>query len=175
MTDDDLLHALRDLASERFDWYRYDEALPCERDECVATAVQTYMDGDHAQRMRWSEAVDVYNGYSLVSFAERAASWAVASADASRLTPGLVAVGWQWQGCEDVCDGIAVLAALYDAAGRVGADARALFANAAAYAPGAHKAAFSEFLTRPDLQNVAQVMGYTLVPTAAGLRYLRSW
>ncbi len=175
MTADDLLHTLKELASERFDWYRYDEALPCARDEMVATAVRTYMDADDAQRVQWAEAVDVYNGYALVSFAERAAAWALAGADASRLTPGLVAVGWQWQGCEDPCDGIAVLAALYDAAGRLGADANALFARAAAYTPGAHRAAFAEFLTRPDLHNIAQVMGYTLGPSANGLRYLRSW
>ena len=175
MTPSDLREALQRFASQAFDWYRYDETLPCERDQEVARAVRAFIAADDEQRAQLTEAVDIFSAHTLVSFAERAASWAVTANDLAHVNAGLVAIAWQWQGCEDTCDGIAVMAALYDATQRLGAQPSHVFAVAESCTPGAHKAAFSAFLSRPDLNDIAPIMGYTLTGDTAEARYLRSW
>lgn len=167
--------SLERLGSPAFEWYRHDEDLPSERDEEAARAVEGYLAASPAEREAAARAVDPWSGHSLVSFAERACGWALRTAELRRLHQAAAAVAWQWLGCEDPCDGIAVLGALADASVRLGHGAASVFAFGRANAPAAVATAFDDFLLRPDLDDIAAVMGYKVVPTPAGLTYLRVW
>jgi hypothetical protein len=73
-----------------------------------------------ADAWEWAAGqMEPYAAHTFVSFAERCASWALSTKDVAYLERGLAAVALQWQGCEDPCDGIAVMGALYDAALRL--------------------------------------------------------
>lgn len=163
------------FASEAFDWYRFDEALPCERDEEVLQAVQAFARQAPEQREFAASLVDVYSAHSLVSFAERCASWALTTRNPQLIYMGLVAVGWQWNGCEDPCDGIAVMGALYDAAVRLSVLPAQIFANVGASSEPRTSQAFSDFLTRTDLDEIAKTMGYALRIAPGIAHYCRSW
>lgn len=175
MSPEDCSAALVLFASEAFDWYRYEEDLPAPRDLQVMEAVDGYLATDDEHRNALSEAVDAYSGHTLASFAERGCSWALHTNDARHLQRAVAAVAWQWQGCEDPCDGIAVLGAVYDATQRLKLDPAVIFGFGADHAPVAIKSAFPDFLSREDLHEIAAVMGYVLKPTPGGLRYLRTW
>lgn len=166
---------LERLASEAFDWYRFDEALPCPRDHETLAAVQAFMAAPLKERENAAHSVDVYSAHALVSFAERCASWALDSRDSRFVVYGLAAVGWQWEGCEDPCDGIAVMGALYDACLRLDAPVAAAFAEAASATPGAANQAFADFLTRTDLDQIAKIMGYAVRMDPERPCYVRSW
>ncbi|MDX2019253.1 MAG: hypothetical protein SF187_03365 [Deltaproteobacteria bacterium] len=162
------------LAEEAFDWYRFDEDLPCARDLEVLSAFTALK----ADALTWEAAakhMEVYAAHTVVSFAERCASWALTTKDVAHLERGLAAVALQWQGCEDPCDGIAVMGALYDASQRLGRSPETLFAATAACAPAGVGRAFADFLTRPDLNEIAKVMGYVVRDLGDKTIYLRSW
>lgn len=167
--------ALLRLADEHFDWYRFDEAMPCNRDQETASAVRAFMAATPEERNAAAASVDVYSGHTLASFGERCASWALTSRQPDLIVLGMAAVGWQWLGCEDPCDGIAVLGALYDAATRLGLSAEQAFAAARQVAPSSIEHAFADFLTRDDLGQIAKVMGYAVRQDGDTWRYLRSW
>lgn len=174
MQTDPWVPLLSRLASEAFDWYRFDEALPCPRDHEVLAA----FDSLKAESNAWEGAakqMEVYAAHTFVAFAERCASWALSTKDPAFLERGLAAVALQWQGCEDPCDGIAVMGALYDATKRLGQSPAALFAAAGAGAPCGVGQAFADFLTRPDLDDIAKIMGYVVRDTGDKTMYLRSW
>lgn len=167
--------ALARLAQEHFDWYRFDEAMPCVRDHEAMVIVKTFIAAPPDERDRAAAGVDVYSANTLVSFAERCASWALTTREPHLLSLGLAAIGWQWQGCEDPCDGIAVLGALHDAATRLGLSVENTFAKAQALAPSSIAQAFADFLTRDDLGQIARVMGYVVREDSGSRRYIRSW
>ncbi|MCG5053500.1 MAG: hypothetical protein KA712_11115 [Myxococcales bacterium] len=167
---------LAPLAGEDFDWYRDEEDLPSARDVRVTAAVQHYQAlGSAEERRLFSEAADPYSAHTLVSFAERCASIALQTKSVAPLKQALAAIAWQWQACEDPCDGIAVLGAVYDACQRLGEAPIPLFEAAVAYAPPGVERAFPDFLSRTDLHEIAAAMGYLVRPSPQGLRYLRSW
>jgi len=163
------------LASEHFDWYRFDENLPCVRDEEVLEAVHAFSIQPPEQREFAASLVEVYSAHALVSFAERCASWALTTRNPRLVFLGLVAVGWQWNGCEDPCDGIAVMGALYDAACRLALVPSQLFAEAGDSSAPNIRQAFSDFLTRNDLDEIAKTMGYTVRIAPGIAHYCRSW
>jgi hypothetical protein len=163
------------LASEAFDWYRFDEDLPCARDQEVLQAVQAFSNQTAEQRDLAATLVDVYSAHALVSFAERCASWALTTRDPRLVFLGLVAVGWQWLGCEDPCDGIAVMGALYDASIRLSLVPAQAFADAGAASAPSVSQAYSDFLTRGDLDEIAKTMGYAVRIAPGIAHYCRSW
>ena len=174
MHTDPWVPLLSRLASEAFDWYRFDEDLPCPRDHEVLAAFET-LKADTASWEGAAKSMEAYAAHTFVSFAERCASWALTASDPAYVERGLAAVALQWQGCEDPCDGIAVMGALYDACERCGQKPEKLFAAAAALAPGGTGPALADFLTRTDLHDIARVMGYSLSQRNHQTMYVRCW
>jgi hypothetical protein len=70
---------------------------------------------------------------------------------------------------------IPVLALLYDASARAGADPAAMFAEAGTLAPEDVAPLFPTFLTRPDLDEIASAMGFAPGADRDGFRYRRLW
>jgi catechol 2,3-dioxygenase-like lactoylglutathione lyase family enzyme len=150
-------------------------ALPSGRDEQVAALVRAVAGATPERRDATVDRLGPASSGTLLAFAERMASLTVRLGGGAAAGEGLLAVGLAWRRCRDVRAAIPVLAVLYDAARRTGADAAALFEDAARALPPDVAPALRDFLTRPDLAEIAETMGYALRSDRDGPRYARLW
>jgi catechol 2,3-dioxygenase-like lactoylglutathione lyase family enzyme len=154
----------------------YAEApLPSARDQQITAYLDRLAGAEAEARDLAATALGpAYTG-TFLAFAERMASLAVRLRDGQPAARGLLAVALVWRSASDVRPAIPVLGLLYDAAARAGADPADLFARAGALAPDDVAPLFREFLSRPDLGDIAQEMGYAPGRDRDGFRYQRFW
>jgi hypothetical protein len=152
-----------------------DVALPSARDGQVAAYVERLMAGgsgkiDHAA----STLGPAYTATFLV-YAERMATLAVREGSTHHALLGLLAIALTWRACTDVRPAIPVIGLLYDAARRAGGDPMRVFAEAATHCPVDVAPVLRDFLTRADLEDIADEMGFSAGRDRDGFRYWRTW
>jgi catechol 2,3-dioxygenase-like lactoylglutathione lyase family enzyme len=154
----------------------YGEApIPSARDDELATYLEGLAAGTPEARDAAARELGPRYTATLLTFAERTATRAVREGRARAALLGLLAVGLSWREAADVRPAIPVLGVLHDAAARAGADPAALFTEAAALLPDDVAPVLRDFLTRPDLDSIAEEMGYAPTSDRHGFRYRRLW
>jgi catechol 2,3-dioxygenase-like lactoylglutathione lyase family enzyme len=152
-----------------------DVPIPSARDGELAAFLEALIAGGPAERDRGAARLGPAYTSTLLAFGERMATRAARAREPRAALLGLVAVGLAWRQAPDVRAALPVLAVLYDAAARAGADPAALFADAGALMPADVAPLFPSFLTRGDLDEIAAVMGFAAGEDRDGFRYRRLW
>jgi catechol 2,3-dioxygenase-like lactoylglutathione lyase family enzyme len=152
-----------------------DAPIPSARDDELAGFLEGLAAaGAEARESAAARLGPPYTG-TLLTFGERMATTAVREGHHRAALLGLQGVALAWREASDVRPLIPVLAVLYDAAKRVAADPAAVFRQAAGLAPPDVAPVFEDFLTRPDLEDIAAEMGYAEGRDRVGFRYRRQW
>jgi catechol 2,3-dioxygenase-like lactoylglutathione lyase family enzyme len=112
---------------------------------------------------------------TLVAYAERMASLGVRTASGRPARLGILAIALVWSGAADVRTAIPVLGVLFDAIRRAGGDPRQAFREIAELGPPDVAPVLRDFLTRPDLDEIAEEMGFSAGRDRDGFRYRRTW
>lgn len=163
----------------RFTWAQNrgyaDAGIPSARDAEIARFVDGLAAATNEDREVAAERLDSTTTRVFITFAERAATLAVRRQEAGWVLRGLLALSLVWRHAVDVRPAIPVLGLLYDAAGRAGGLATDIFQRAAELAPGDVSPLFHDFLTRGDLDDILDEMGYQVGTDGQGFRYRRLW
>jgi len=112
---------------------------------------------------------------TLVAYAERMASLGVRTGGTRPARLGVLAIALVWAGAADVRTAIPVLGVLFDGIRRAGGDPRHAFREIAELAPPDVAPVLRDFLTRPDLDEIALEMGFSAGRDRDGFRYRRTW
>jgi catechol 2,3-dioxygenase-like lactoylglutathione lyase family enzyme len=112
---------------------------------------------------------------TLVAYAERMASLGVRTASSRPARLGILAIALVWSGAADVRTAIPVLGVLFDGIRRAGGDPRQAFREIAGLGPPDVAPVLRDFLTRPDLDEIAEEMGFSAGQDRDGFRYRRTW
>ncbi len=147
--------------------------IPTQRDAVISGVLQNWLGMDGLSRKNaLSQITEAYR-WTLLSYSERMASWAVRSRDRNAILLGLVALGmdgWQFDWRENM-----VLVCLHcDASQRIGAAPAGLFEEAAQFLPKMPADALRSFLGRSDEDRSLAAMGYVAAADADGFRYQRT-
>jgi len=163
----------------RFAWSQnrgyLDAGIPSARDAEIARFLDGLAASTNEDREVAAERLDHTTTRVFITFAERAASLAVRRQEAGWVLRGLLALALIWRHANDVRPAIPVLGLLHDAARRAGGRPSDIFARAAELAPGDISPLFQDFLTRPDLEEILDEMGYQVGSDGQGFRYRRLW
>jgi catechol 2,3-dioxygenase-like lactoylglutathione lyase family enzyme len=149
--------------------------IPSARDGELTAFLEALIAGGPEGRDRAAARLGPAYTSTLLAFGERMATRGARAREPRAALLGLFAVGLVWRRAPDVRAAIPVLALLYDAAARAGADPAATFAQAGALAPADVAPVFTAFLTRPDLDEIASAMGFAPGADRDGFRYRRLW
>lgn len=152
-----------------------DSAIPSARDAQLAAYLRQLVAGDAATRDHAADALGPSYTGTFLAFAERMASRAVRDGDAAHAELGLWALALTWRRSKDVTAAIPPLGLLYDAAKRAGADPAGLFHRIAAACPADVGPVLRDFSQRPDLDEIAEEMGFAQGRDRDGFRYRRTW
>ncbi|HEX2203894.1 MAG TPA: hypothetical protein VHG91_11375 [Longimicrobium sp.] len=169
---DEALDLLAEVEAMRPGYLR--QPLPAAADAPPERLARLFAGAPPEARAQMSGLVTQRVADFLLAFAERMASLAVRERSPDRLRLGLAAVAledFRYDSREDLL----VLAPLYHAAGKIGADPRDLFDEAAALAPGAGADGLRSFLRHRDLHRILDALGYRESADADGFRYERTW
>ncbi len=152
-----------------------DARIPTARDQELAAHLENLIAlGPTARDQAASDLGRPYTS-TLLTFAERMATHAVRQRRDRPALLGLFAIGLSWRAAADVRAAIPILGVLHDAATRAGADAGRVFDDVQALLPDDVARVFRDFLTRPDLDDIAAEMGYVAGADRDGFRYRRLW
>jgi catechol 2,3-dioxygenase-like lactoylglutathione lyase family enzyme len=149
--------------------------IPSARDAELATFLEALIAGGPEGRDRAAARLGPAYTSTLLAFGERMATRAARGREPRAAQLGLLAVGLVWRQAPDVRAAIPVLAVLYDASARAGADPAAMFSEVGKLAPDDVAPVFTAFLTRPDLDEIASAMGFAPGADRDGFRYRRLW
>jgi catechol 2,3-dioxygenase-like lactoylglutathione lyase family enzyme len=152
-----------------------DVSIPSARDvEIAAYLDQTTQHGSAACDQAATQIGPPYTG-TFLAYAERMASLAVRDQNPQNALHGVLAIALTWRSCADVRPAVPILGLLYDAAKRAGANPDDLFNAAAAASPADVAPVLRDFLTRGDLDQIADEMGFAVGADRDGFRYRRLW
>jgi len=152
-----------------------DSAIPAGRDEQLAAFLDRLVSSDVATRSQAADTLGPSYTSTFLAFAERMASRAVREKSATHAELGLSALVLTWRRSKDVTAAIPPMGLLYDAAKRAGADPAQLFRKVAAASPEDLGPVLLDFLMRPDLDEIAEEMGFAQGSDRDGFRYRRTW
>jgi len=152
-----------------------DAAIPSARDTQIAAYLERLRSGGSGDLDRAAGALGPAFTATFLVYAERMATLAVREHDTRHVLLGLRAVALTWRACADVRPAIPVIGLLYDATRRAGGDPERIFAEAAAHAPVDGGPVLRDFLTRGDLEEIADEMGFVGGRDRDGFRYRRTW
>jgi len=152
-----------------------DAPIPSGRDAQLTAYLQRLMGADDAIRAQAADTLGASYTATFLAFAERMASRAVREGDGAHAELGLWALVMTWRRSKDVTAAIPPLGLLYDAAKRAGAEPSGLFRKVAAACPADVGPVLRDFLLRPDLDEIAEEMGFAQGRDRDGFRYRRMW
>ena len=151
------------------------EELPSFNDDRIAAAVRHLLEHAPSDVAEIRAQMTDAEAWLLVAFAIRMASLAVRERNGRRLTDALTALTLEG-GALDVRESQQVLALVYDAASRTGADGAALFAQRAS---DDHRSRLSDairqFPARDAHGRSIEAMGFKVVGEGTTFRYERRW
>lgn len=146
------------------------EPFPHKVDRIIAKLVTLYLSASADERSLFFDVAGAhFSGYLLV-FAERMASIGVREKSSKRLLDGLIALIIE-DGRGDIRANIMIMAPLYDASEKVGADPDNLFRTAASYSNNEVAELIRTFPERSSRNKSLRAMGYKEVDSPDGFRY----
>ena len=143
-------------------------------DELTSKVVKMFMRAAPGARRTIVELFSDDYSFTLLGFAERMASLAVLNKSPEILTEGLAAIVLE-EGKFDIREDITVMAPLYDAELKIGADPETLFTQAADLAPNEVSDVLRTFPSRPDESKSLICMQFVESEDQDGLLYERVW
>jgi catechol 2,3-dioxygenase-like lactoylglutathione lyase family enzyme len=152
-----------------------DAPIPAARDAQVRAYLERLMSAGAAERDQAANTLGARYTDTFLGYGERMATLAARDGDVHHVLFGLLAVALTWRGCVDVRPAIPVMGLLYDAANRAGGAPEHVFGETAALCPADVAPVFRDFLTRPDLEQIADEMGFAVGQDRDGFRYRRTW
>lgn len=161
------------LASHNRDYV--EAAIPSARDTHIRAYLERFRSSGTAERDQVANALGPAYTDTFLSYGERMATLAVRERNAHHALLGLLAVALTWRGCVDVRPAIPILGLLYDSAKRAGGEPEHVFSEAAALCPADVAPVLRDFLTRLDLEQIADEMGFSNGRDRDGFRYRRTW
>jgi hypothetical protein len=148
--------------------------IPSELDEAVSEVINRFVNATDSDRVEISSLFTDAHSFTLIGFAERMATNAVRTGNPQYLFEGLVSLCIE-AGKFDIREDILVLAPVYDAAVRLGAEPNNLFAKAASLIQNDVSDAVRAFPHRPDDTRSLSAMGYATRTDEHGFSYERDW
>lgn len=146
------------------------QPIPCELDSKISEVVVLFIDSPPNERSPFFKYTGENISYRLIAFAERRAAMGVREKSRQRLLEGLAAlviedyrVDWR--------DNLIRLAALYDAATKIGISPEELFTEAASYADNSVAQSIIEFLERKPEERSLEAFTYKEIYGSDGFRY----
>ena len=152
-----------------------DAAIPSARDAQIGAYLERLRAGGTAEHDQAANTLGPAYTATFLGYAERMATLAVREGSGHRALLGLLAVALTWRACIDVRPAIPVLGLLYDAAKRASGEPERVFMEAAAICPADVAPVLRDFLTRTDLEQIADEMGFSDGQDRDGFRYRRTW
>ena len=152
-----------------------DVAIPSARDAQVAAYLQRLVAADATAREHAADTLGPAYSGTFVTFAERMASRAVREENPTHAELGLWALVLTWRRSKDVTASIPAMGLLYDAIRRAGGEPARVFGDVAAASPDDVSPVLRDFLSRPDLDEIADEMGFSRGRDRDGFRYRRLW
>jgi uncharacterized glyoxalase superfamily protein PhnB len=152
-----------------------DVPIPSGRDGHIGAFLEEIERGGRAAAEEAARRLGPPYTATLVAYAERMASLGVRTATGRPARQGLLAIALVWSGAADVRTAIPVLGVLFDGIHRAGGDPRQAFREVAELGPPDVAPVLRDFLTRPDLDEIAEEMGFSAGRDRDGFRYRRTW
>ncbi len=148
--------------------------IPSAWDEMLSEVVTKFMEAQTVERRRIFSLFTDQHSFTFIAFAERMAAYAVRIGSTKKLFEGLAALvldGSKFDSREN----ITVMAPLYDAALKIGADPETLFTQAADLAPNEVSEVLRTFPSRPDESKSLICMQFVESEDQDGFLYERVW
>jgi catechol 2,3-dioxygenase-like lactoylglutathione lyase family enzyme len=152
-----------------------DAAIPSARDLQVTAYLEGIERGGATVAERAARLLGPPYTGTLVAYAERMASLTVRTEGERPARLGALALALAWARAPDVRVVIPVLGVLHDGIRRAGAEPARTFREVADLCPGDAAQVLRDFLTRPDLDEIAEEMGFAARRDRDGFRYRRTW
>ncbi len=147
--------------------------IPIQRDAELSDLLNAWLDLDELSRNAALSQITEEHRWTLLSYSERMATWAVRDRDRSHIVLGLLALGldgWQF----DWRENMVMICLHYDAAQRIGLTPASVFEEAAKLLPQKPADALISFLHRSDEDRSLEAMGYAVGVDDDGFRYLKT-
>jgi catechol 2,3-dioxygenase-like lactoylglutathione lyase family enzyme len=152
-----------------------DAAIPSARDLQITAYLEGIERGGATVAERAARLLGPPYTGTLVAYAERMASLTVRTEGDRPARLGALALALAWGRAPDVRAVIPVLGLLYDGIRRAGGEPARTFREVADLCPGEAAPVLRDFLTRPDLDEIAEEMGFAARRDRDGFRYRRTW
>ena len=152
-----------------------DVAIPSARDGQIAAYLERLMAAGSGKIDHAASTLGPAYTVAFLAYGERMATLAVRERSTRHALLGLLAIALTWRACTDVRPAIPLIGLLYDAARRTGGDPERVFAEAASHCPVDVAPVLRDFLTRADLGEIADEMGFSAGRDRDGFRYRRTW
>jgi hypothetical protein len=152
-----------------------DVPIPSGRDGHIGAFLEEIERGGRAAATEAARRLGPRYTATLVAYAERMATLGVRTASDRPARLGVLAITLVWGGAADVRTAILVLGVLFDGIRRTGGDPRRAFHEIAELGPPDVAPVLRDFLTRPDLDEIALEMGFSAGRDRDGFRYRRTW
>jgi catechol 2,3-dioxygenase-like lactoylglutathione lyase family enzyme len=152
-----------------------DTGIPSARDVQIGAYLQRLMSKGIEERDQAANALGPAHTDTFLSYGERMATLSARERNPHHALLGVLAVALTWRRCLDVRPAIPILGLLYDAAKRAGGEPDRVFVDAAALCPADVAPVLRDFLTRADLDQIADEMGFSDGQDRDGFRYRRTW
>lgn len=146
--------------------------IPSTWDEMLSEVVTKFIEAQPFDRSKIVSLFTDQHSFTFIAFAERMASYAVRIGSKKKLFEGLAALVLDG-GKFDSRENITVMAPLYDAALKIGADPETLFTQAAALAPNEVSDVLRTFPSRPAESKSLICMQFVESEDEDGFRYER--
>ena len=148
--------------------------IPSARDQMISEVVTKFSEAQPAERRKISLLFTDKHSFTFIAFAERMAAYAVRIGSSEKLFEGLAALVLDG-GKFDSRENITVMAPLYDAALKIGADPESLFNQAADLALNEVSDVLRTFPNRPDESKSLICMQFVESEDQDGFIYERVW
>jgi len=152
-----------------------DGAIPSGRDQQIDAYLERLTSLGAGAREQAADALGPAYTATFLAYAERMATLAARAGAERPARLGVLAVALTWRGSDDVRPAIPLLGLLYDAVKRAGGDPKQVFTETAAICPADVAPVLTDFLTRGDLDEIAEEMGFSGGRDRDGFRYRRLW
>jgi catechol 2,3-dioxygenase-like lactoylglutathione lyase family enzyme len=152
-----------------------DAAIPSARDLQITAYLEGIERGGAAMAERAARLLGPPYTVTLVAYAERMASLTVRNEGERPARLGALALALAWGRAPDVRVVIPVLGLIYDGIRRAGGEPARTFREVADLCPAEAAPVLRDFLTRPDLDEIAEEMGFSARRDRDGFRYRRTW
>jgi hypothetical protein len=143
-------------------------------DDATSRVARKFLEVGPDERRALSCLFTDEHSFTLIAFAERMATYAVRTSSSERLLEGLAALVLDG-GKFDSRENISVMAPLYDAARKLGVDAKAVFSQAADLLENEVSEVLRTFPDRPEESKSLASMHYVESEDKDGFLYEKIW